>query len=785
MTFLVFVRLSATVVRIEGQFLSSNMSFSRTSSPSGGNILNTDENNIPLLDPVSSSHVEANDDPAPQLIKRKPFPTSPPATPFLHRSSNAHAALETSSCTQSLVPENSGAPVVNERCRTQNCTQRTCTSMSRCLIIQFLMSLDSTKEPVASSTGSSREHRVWFPYTLGWLYLTALLASSLVLLAVLIYLHRYSRNNHGLGDYGGQSVLLFGWRFAPTLIATLYAFLFNVLLDDVKRTEPYARLAKLKGGSADSTVLKEPGAWWNALIDGFSRTKNGGVRSWPLVLSATSLMIALLVISPLSSSVLITSEVSFTDDIDFYRKNISQQSPLKLGDQVVPRFRTISNRLQNITTSAWITEDFVVLPFWPQTISDAPLGALLGTSSEVWRAETTVFKSEISCEPLRLNSRSVKNAKTSYGHSLFSSITLETNDECVYQLAMDNSTDFSMYGGASWARPELLTIMIDEDMPDGISETADLTANITGDVFRLNYTQPCLRDEILLLSTPWFDGQSWASSLQIAGQICSTHYYAADIPVSLATTESGSVVTFNENDFSDKQNHIDAEIFNNLQFEDFFLSPNWTYHLATPQTSYPRPSLGGPSAVIGAMYNFSMLDAINDVNLFSKAAKMKQRYFGEAVISSFSERADTPSDVIKGQITSVRLRIVVAQAIAFTLEALLIIEIVLILAFCWVIKLQRRRILGISSDPARSTTVAALISDNAAIQHKFQILDKVSPSGLEKELRGTRFRTSHYRLFAIDEVESVSQEPKQGKLLNYIALQAGATNDMLNRLGGK
>lgn len=356
---------------------------------------------------------------------------------------------------------------------------------------------------------------------------------------------------------------------------------------------------------------------------------------------------------------------------------MSRQSPLELGNHLVPRFRTISHGLQNITTSAWITDEFTVLSFWPQTLSDALLGVLLGTSSEVWRAETTVFKSELVCEPLRLRSRGVTNTTISYGDSLFSSISSESDDGCIYQLTLDNSTDFSVYGGASWARPVQLTIMTDAIMPDGISKTADVTANITSDVFRLDYTQPCLRDELLLLTTPWFEGQSCGSNLRVVGQICSAHYFIAKILVTLTITESEPVITFDENDFIDRQDHIDTGIFDTSQFEDFFLSPNWTYHLATPQTASPRPVLGGPSALIGAMYNFSMLDAISDVNLFSKAAKAKQRYLGEALISSLSELADTSSDAIRVQIISVRLRIVVAQAIAFPLETLLITEILL------------------------------------------------------------------------------------------------------------
>lgn len=39
-------------------------------------------------------------------------------------------------------------------------------------------------------------------------------------------------------------MVLFGWRFTPTLIAVLYAQMTVILFEDVKRTEPFARLAK-------------------------------------------------------------------------------------------------------------------------------------------------------------------------------------------------------------------------------------------------------------------------------------------------------------------------------------------------------------------------------------------------------------------------------------------------------------------------------------------------------------------------------------------------------------
>jgi len=78
----------------------------------------------------------------------------------------------------------------------------------------------------------------WLPFTLRWYYLVVLANLGLILGSLIVWLSCQSRKNHGLGDNDGSSMILFGWRFTPTLIAVLYAQMTVILFEDVKRTGP-------------------------------------------------------------------------------------------------------------------------------------------------------------------------------------------------------------------------------------------------------------------------------------------------------------------------------------------------------------------------------------------------------------------------------------------------------------------------------------------------------------------------------------------------------------------
>lgn len=127
---------------------------------------------------------------------------------------------------------------------------------------------------------SNLEEPEWIPYTLRWQSLALLVISTVILLSLVVTLWWQSVVTNGLGPDDGSSTLLFGWRFTPPLLAVLYVQMTSMLLDDVKRTECFARMARPGGATAVSSILRAHGAWWTALADGLS--KHGGRRSWLL-----------------------------------------------------------------------------------------------------------------------------------------------------------------------------------------------------------------------------------------------------------------------------------------------------------------------------------------------------------------------------------------------------------------------------------------------------------------------------------------------------------------------
>ncbi|KAB8232676.1 DUF3433 domain-containing protein [Aspergillus alliaceus] len=152
----------------------------------------------------------------------------------------------------------------------------------------------------------------WLPFTLKNSFLSLLSMLALALCAATTALLVRSQTNYGLGPDDGSSKILFGWRFSPTLVAVIYVQLTSMLVDDVKRLEPFARLARTKGSEASSSILQKPGAWWNALHDGLSREKNGGdSRGWVLFCATLVNVLGFLLISPLSSALL--PNISFNE----------------------------------------------------------------------------------------------------------------------------------------------------------------------------------------------------------------------------------------------------------------------------------------------------------------------------------------------------------------------------------------------------------------------------------------------------------------------------------------
>ena len=158
-------------------------------------------------------------------------------------------------------------------------------------------------------------------------------------------------------------------------------------------------------------------------------------------------MFGFLVISPLSSTFIVSQHVVFTRTTQFSQIDMTSNLPVQSNPLSTTYFRTISSILQNVTTSAWIGGKYTVLPFWPTEMEHAPLGPIIPSSNQTWEANTTIFSTELDCEDFKLDSiSSVKRLYGQYPSNFTASgkvTNLSTQPGCTAEFWYSNSSDIS------------------------------------------------------------------------------------------------------------------------------------------------------------------------------------------------------------------------------------------------------------------------------------------------------------------------------------------------------
>jgi Protein of unknown function (DUF3433) len=571
----------------------------------------------------------------------------------------------------------------------------------------------------------------WLPRTLTRPYLIFLIVLALGLSLLIALLTWRSIVCYGLGNDNGSSTLLFGWRFSPTLVAVLYVLLTAMLLDDVKRTEPYARLSQKSGAEATYTLLQSPGAWWNALIDSLTKKKNNGRRSWILLGASLVNIAGFLAISPLSSALLAPEDLLVPEQTSFNRIAAFGNAPLHIAADDAIYFRTISNLLQNLTTTAWLMNDYAILPFWPSSMNRIPLGASLSPLQQQWRGETTVFRADLDCVPMVLSGTGLSHNHDAKDLDPWPFITLESTDGCVYHLVLESGWQLVPLGGGSWSKVSNFSAPIWDDSPQF-------------NMMELKTTKQCQQREIILVSTAWpnVSDLGWLNTthfepiLQAMGQVCSPSYYMANVTITASTANTSTVLSFDEALFSQSKVPIIPSFIDVGSFQDLFLNPNWTTKLYPPNYG-TRPATGGPLVSLAAMYNFDTSAMIADKNLLANALRVKRRFFGEILQTSFVSIGGQATTSIQGEIVNVRRRIVVNTGIAIALSSLLLISGLVL--FLILISSPQKRTLNLFHDPATAMAAASLIANDPNTRSCLEGMDGMSGKELQDLFIGKKF----------------------------------------------
>lgn len=533
----------------------------------------------------------------------------------------------------------------------------------------------------------------------------------------------------------------------------------TVLFEDIKRTEPYARLARPGGAEASTSILKAPGAWWNALYDGFAKEKNGS-RSCALICASLLNIFGFLAISPLSSAYLFSDNLVVPKSADFLRLTPVASSPLPIDADRTIHFRTIANLLQNVSTSPWITDEYTMLPVWPADLRDAPITSLTSSTTQKWEAETTVFKSELSCTQMSVERQINMVGRYSkdgvkYEPTPAVSIIWSSPGGCQYGLTVDKP--FFDAGGGSWSDVATFEYALSSIYSDGGPPT-----------FRTNHTAECNNKEIIIVT------ESWKSEgARYSAQLCDTQYFMANVTTSIALTDDEPDITFNQTAFEDKKVPLPDTLFNTTEFRNLTFDSSWpTYMLSILWSD--TAMLGGPSVLLGALYDSNMTSLLNDPNWVSSAGKAKQRYFSEVLQASLTQNGATYESPTQGKIHDAEARVIVQPVIAITLGVLFALSFFLVLVVWWFSRLHRRP-LNLKEDPASTLGVACLMTHKPRVRSGFETFRQPSGKELHERLNGAWFYTDPQGLDRVDSNNSLIHDTVQAenevpKLLRLPAL---------------
>ena len=534
--------------------------------------------------------------------------------------------------------------------------------------------------------GSAASRYNWLPYSLKWPYLLALVLTSFALSATVSVLTWYSIVNRGLGSDTTSTVLLFGWRFSPTLVAVLYVLLETMLLTDVRRTEVFAKLARQKASSASSTILHPGSSWWDDPRDALRKEGNSHRRSWALFWASLANIIGMLVISPLSAGLLSTEDIQIAQTATFNKIAAFHKSPLVATADDATYVQSIAGSTLNLKTSPWLSDDYAILPFWPATLDTVPLGSTLATTPQVWTGKTTVFRVELDCASMWLSEAGYQPAQTleppldtlelpEYVPP-FTFIQLMSADGCVYDLAISDigTVNFFDIGGGWWSKTT------DSNYP--VSNSA-FPNTVGGPTVLVNDSPPCGTSEIFFATTPFRN-----ISTRAAGHVCSSTYYQAELHVTVTVSVSQSTVTFDEATFNDSRMLLDSTVFDVNSFEESFLNAQWATKFQPPAVAAKnndgRPMIGGPLLPIAARHNWDVDAILASSSLANEAQTTKQRFFGEALQNAFTSIGKQNAPSFSGQTSLLESRVVVNFAIGISLGTLLLLSAFMIIAVSFI-----------------------------------------------------------------------------------------------------
>jgi hypothetical protein len=561
----------------------------------------------------------------------------------------------------------------------------------------------------------------WRPLTLRTPYLSFVLVLTIILGSLILFLTISSIRNNGLGSDTDSSVLLFGRRFSPTLLATIYGLFVASVLNDVRRTEIFARLSRPGGTSAGKTLCFPTRSWWNDPVDALSKN----TRSYALLYASTLYILALLV-SPLSAGLLTPTDKQISVPSTFQRARVGNFS-WRQGSEDEIMFRTISGGVIGQSTSVWISKSTAVLPFWPSEYDSAPLGPNFATDLqyEQWQVPTVAYTVELSCQPMSVIARYNATYNSTEGppeHYTF--LQLGSQDSCVITLADSSGleTPWMHNGGGWWARPPLYNTSLLSGMSNSTSDC--------GDRSMFFYIAP------------------ESSPFALEAHLCSQNFYSSDVLATVSMNQSSTNITFDQAESLRNRQLLEPTVYNISQLQDSFFSSNWSTHfLSLNQTA---PVFGGPfiSIAAGDKYSNNITKLFASSSLPQEANELYQQFLGEMLLTSLSVGIEKDAETTSGQRVVFQRRIVVNTGIGIALVAIMLTSSICVVLIAYHTSLSRRA-LNLNQDPGTISAATLLISADQNVRAAFADTDQLSQRALSQSIGRQTYILTHGKLSLI------------------------------------
>jgi len=599
----------------------------------------------------------------------------------------------------------------------------------------------------------------WQPVALRWPFLLTLFLMSVGLAGLTLGITLRSQKNKGLWTVQNTGIFLFGWRFMPTTFAVIFTLLTMLMVRDIKRTEPFARLSRPDGASAGASLFLKFRAIWFEPIDALRQSQNDGFRNWALFWALMINLMGLFFVTPFSAAFLSPRDILLTKGAPISQLGTSGNLPMQLSSDDTVLFRTVSSVLLNTTSSAWITDDFVVRPVWPSSLVTMPVGSKLSGTPQLWTANTTVYQIGLKCAPMNLQKVanisytkkiSFNSDSTVFGTVNLTSFVLGSDDGCTFGLTgyppvWSNSSIFKS-GGGWWSSAPNFDSPALWPSSNGMVQNMDEEKPIT-----VNTSTQCGDRSIFFLVSPYDQNKD----IQATGQVCKSTYFSANLPVTVSSFGSSSTISFDMMRFNITKDAVDVSHLNITGFESSFLSQDWSTKFHSPDlASNPllslRPKFGGPLALVGAQNDFNLQTMFRNPNIVDQARRIKQRFFGEAIMASFTNTNNqSPIVTVGGNISIGERRIVASFPVGILLTAVFLLCSLQIGLVTGYTRLHERP-LNLSQDPSSVAALASLVSTGQNTRALFEGLDATSEAWMHKQLSRNVFFLRHGVLFSFD-----------------------------------